>query len=160
MRSLHETGQSMKQTAFSLLAQGARGYTRFGATSAGRRFAARVAMAAMRRAPESRVITTRDGLHYAGMTDDMVPAYMYLFGTWEPNITGYVKRALRTGDTFIDVGANIGYFSMLASKLVGPGGSVVALEASPEFYEIVQENIRLNNCGNVRPVNVAASAAS
>jgi hypothetical protein len=51
--------------------------------------------------------------------------YIYYFGVWEPNITRWIVRRLASGDMFIDVGANVGYYSLLASKLVGESGSVV-----------------------------------
>lgn len=80
-----------------------------------------------------------------------------MFGVWEPHMTRWLRGRLRPGDTFIDVGANIGYYSVLASRLVGDGGRVVAVEASPAFHQKLQQQVRLNNCGNVRAVNGAVS---
>jgi precorrin-6B methylase 2 len=92
-----------------------------------------------------------------GDAKDIIQQYIYYFGVWEPRITGWVSRHLAPGDTFIDVGANIGYYSLLASPLVGKTGTVVAIEASPRTFDDLLFNLELNNVSNVRPVNVAVS---
>ena len=45
---------------------------------------------------------------------DLVNLYLYYFGVWEPGLTQVVTRALRPGDVFVDVGANLGYYTLLA----------------------------------------------
>jgi len=97
------------------------------------------------------------GASLTGDTVDIQQRYVYYFGLWEPNLTDWIARSLRPGDGFIDVGANVGYFSLLASRLVGPSGCVVAIEASPEIYRALTENIALNEAWNVRAVNLAVS---
>ncbi|MGD0059694.1 MAG: FkbM family methyltransferase [Verrucomicrobiia bacterium] len=87
---------------------------------------------------------------------DIVGRFIYYFGVWEPNLTGWIQQRLATGDVFVDVGANIGYYSLLASKLVGDSGKVVAVEALPESFRKLQDNVRVNSSRNVRSVNVAA----
>jgi hypothetical protein len=71
--------------------------------------------------------TTEDDIPLRCRLPDVIQNYVYLFGTWEPDLTAFMRRRLRPGDTFIDVGANIGYLSTLGSKLVGPHGVVVAI---------------------------------
>ncbi len=93
----------------------------------------------------------------AGETKDLIQRYLFLFGEWEPNLTRWIGDRLRPGDVFIDVGANIGYYSLLASSLVGDSGAVVAIEASPATYQGLVGNIGRNGVGNVRALNVAAS---
>jgi FkbM family methyltransferase len=61
------------------------------------------------------------------------------------------------GDVVLDVGANIGYFSLLASQLVGPAGKVISIEASPKIHALLSENIAMNGITNVRAVNLAAA---
>jgi SAM-dependent methyltransferase len=90
-------------------------------------------------------------------TRDSCGRKMYFFGVWEPNLTAFVQRRLRYGDAFIDVGANVGYFSALASKLVGQGGKVVAVEAIPKTYDVLLRNMKRNGALNVRGINQAAS---
>lgn len=93
----------------------------------------------------------------AGNTKELLQQYIYYFGVWEPQLTQLIRNKLKPGDTFVDVGANIGHFSLLASKLVGKSGRVVAIEASPRTFRALQENIDRNHADNVRAVNVAVS---
>lgn len=90
----------------------------------------------------------------ASLTD--VGRYIYYFGSWEPNITAWIGRRLAAGDAFIDVGTNIGYYSLLASKLVGESGRVVAIEAHPEIFGMLEHNLKINGVRNVRALNMAA----
>jgi FkbM family methyltransferase len=86
---------------------------------------------------------------------DFIQGFIYLFGTWEPNLTAWLRSRLQPGDVFVDVGANIGYFSLLASEAVGKGGKVVAIEASPSIFAELKANLLLNDVRNVRAVNMA-----
>jgi len=102
-------------------------------------------------------IRTRFGARVFCSLGDLIQCRLIYFGIWEPNLTGFVQRRLQTGDTFVDVGANIGYYSLLASKSVGTKGRVVAIEASPKIFMALQKNLGANKCDNVRAVNVAIS---
>jgi FkbM family methyltransferase len=83
--------------------------------------------------------------------------YVYLFGTWEPDLAAFLRRRLRPGDSFVDVGANIGCVSALASRLVGPRGTVVAIEPSPALIAALQDTLTRNDLTNVRLVAAAVS---
>ncbi len=111
----------------------------------------------LRDQPRRRVVRVRTGDCFVVDTQDLIQRYLYLFGVWEPHMTGWLQRRLRPGDTFVDVGANIGYFSLLASRLVGSEGHVVAIEASPVFHQSLLRNVRLNGRHNVRAINTAVS---
>jgi len=87
---------------------------------------------------------------------DIVGKHLYYFGVWEPNLTRWISRRLATGQVFIDVGANVGYYSLLASRLVGPSGRVIAIEALPQTFEALLGNLGRNAVANVRAVNAAA----
>jgi FkbM family methyltransferase len=87
---------------------------------------------------------------------DIVGKHIYYFGIWEPNLTRWIQHRLRPGDLFVDVGANIGYYSLLASKLVGEAGRVVSIEALPQTFGRLERNLRRNGARNVRTVNLAA----
>jgi FkbM family methyltransferase len=100
---------------------------------------------------------TRFGFSISGNTCDLVSQYIYYFGIWEPNLTDYMCRSLKPGDVFVDVGANIGYFTLLASGLVHSHGRVVAIEASPKIFTQLSSNLRRNRADNVRAVNLAAA---
>jgi FkbM family methyltransferase len=97
------------------------------------------------------------GSKMSGDTQDILQQYLYYFGVWESNLTHFITRRLAPGDTFIDVGANIGYFSLLASKIVGETGRVVAIEASPRIFSALRSNIACNQARNIRVVNMAVS---
>ncbi|MFD5324807.1 FkbM family methyltransferase [Streptomyces sp. NPDC127092] len=111
----------------------------------------------LREHPRRRVTETRFGSRVAVDTQDLIQRYLYLFGVWEPHMTGWLQRRLRPGDTYIDVGANIGYYSLLAASLVGAEGRVVAVEASPVFHRRLLRNVALNEYDSVRAVNGAVS---
>lgn len=100
---------------------------------------------------------TRFGATFAVDTQDLIQRYLYLFGVWEPHMTRWLQRRLKPGDVFVDIGANIGYYSVLASRLVGGSGKVVAVEASPTFLGLLQRHARRNGCANIRTVNAAVS---
>jgi FkbM family methyltransferase len=82
--------------------------------------------------------------------DKGVERSIYYTGTYEKGALAIMKLLLREGNTFIDVGANIGLMSIYASKLVGPSGQVSAFEPNPETAEILEENIRLNRISNIK----------
>ncbi|MFJ7997122.1 FkbM family methyltransferase [Streptomyces sp. NPDC096310] len=135
-----------------------RGYVRDAPGSFGKAWlAARYVNPRLRDRPRQRVVRTRFGARFAVDTQDFIQRYLYLFGVWEPHITRWLQGRLRPGDTFVDIGANIGYYSVLASGLVGSAGRVVAVEASPAFHQRVVQHVRLNDCRNVRAVNAAVS---
>lgn len=97
------------------------------------------------------------GIRFEGDTTDPIHRYLYYFGIWEPHLTAWISRRLQPGDCFVDVGANTGYFSLLASRLVGGRGKVVAVEAMPDSYARLQRNLDLNTSANVRAVNLAVA---
>ncbi|MEV7996059.1 FkbM family methyltransferase [Streptomyces sp. NPDC086077] len=119
--------------------------------------AARVLNPHLRDHPRRRVVETRSGARFAVDTEDLIQRYLYLFGAWEPHLTGWLRSRLGPGDGFVDVGANIGVFSVLAARLVGATGRVVAVEASPACHRRLERHVRLNGCRTVRAVNAAAS---
>jgi FkbM family methyltransferase len=68
----------------------------------------------------------------------------YFEGAGEPEVQATLEKHLRPGMTVYDVGANIGLFSMIAARLVGPQGSVVAFEADPEIAARLREHLSRN----------------
>jgi len=67
----------------------------------------------------------------------------------------FFRAYLKTGDVVIDVGANIGYFSLLSAALVGPTGQVYAIEAHPQISRFLQGNVKANKFENVEVHNCA-----
>jgi FkbM family methyltransferase len=65
-----------------------------------------------------------------------------LFSRYEPSIGRAIKNHLTAGDTFWDIGANMGWFSLLAAKIVGPNGRVFSFEPSPDVFNLLSDNAR------------------
>jgi len=74
-------------------------------------------------------------------------------------IRSEVQR-LKNGQRFLDIGANVGYFSLLASKAVGTSGIVIAVEPSQRELEILLKNIRQNKAENIAVVSLATAQAN
>jgi len=78
-------------------------------------------------------------------TRDLSVAPSFLMGaSWEPAITGLFDTFLKPGMTAVDVGANFGYFTLLAGTTVGPQGLVYSFEADPRNFEILRQNVSVN----------------
>ena len=75
---------------------------------------------------------------------------------YEPDVRSFLQYALRPGDTFIDCGANVGYFSIQAGALVGKSGVVVAIEANPRTFKLLERNLLANHFGT--PVHCALTS--
>lgn len=157
-RSFPETFvDSAKRRLRAVLIPATRAYMRFAPTDLGKRalwsrfISPRLAWASYEFESQ-----TLFGRHLRGNTADLIQRYIYYFGTWEPHITQWMSASLRPGDGFIDVGANIGYYSLLAASLVGPDGPIVAIDASPGIFLALQANLRLNKA-RVRTVQAAVS---
>lgn len=80
-------------------------------------------------------------------------------GRYEPQETALVKSILRPGMTFVDVGANWGYFTLFAASLVGPRGQVLSLEPDPRLFPILKENVIRAGLDQVTALQVAAANA-
>ena len=68
---------------------------------------------------------------------------------YEPEVVHVMSRAVRLGDICVDVGANVGFFTLLLAKLVGDGGHVTALEPGRNILARLKQNISRNNVTNV-----------
>jgi FkbM family methyltransferase len=73
----------------------------------------------------------------------------------EPPVIGTIRKMLRSGDVFVDAGANIGVYSVLASNLVGPDGKVISIEMMPDTAAILRTHIEMNALSNVCVVEFA-----
>lgn len=80
--------------------------------------------------------------------------------SYEPHVSALLRRELSRGDTFVDVGANIGHFTMLAAHLVGPSGRVVAIEPMDKNLQLVYLGIEENGFKNVEVFPFGASDRS
>ena len=81
------------------------------------------------------------------------------FGIYEQHIAAVLQSRLRKRGVFFDIGANVGYYTLFASTLIGNSGKVVAFEPEPENMRMLEEHIKINGCTNVIPVQKALSDA-
>ena len=81
-------------------------------------------------------------------------------GLHEPNVTAVFERRLRPGMRVIDIGANVGWFTMLAASRVGPEGEVIAVEPDRDNAALLEASRRVNGFDNVRLLPVAAGRVS
>jgi len=86
---------------------------------------------------------------------EFIGRHVFVEGIYEPDCTNLFVSLLRQDDCVLDVGANIGYFTLLASSLVGPGGQVHAFEASPQIMQLLDKNVEVNHVNNVVSYNEA-----
>ena len=80
---------------------------------------------------------------------DLPQLFLLAYGEWEPETTVAIREHLRAGDCFVDIGANAGYFSLLAASIVGPEGRVLAFEPNPEARAILLRNIARSGYRNI-----------
>lgn len=92
--------------------------------------------------------------------DKGVEQSIYRTGTYEAGTMNVFRHLLRTGDTFVDIGANIGLMSLYAAKLVGNDGKVYAFEPVEEIYELLLANIELNDYRQITAINVALGSVA
>lgn len=102
-------------------------------------------------------VETAYGFRVSGSTADLIDRRLYVFGFWERDLSEWLRSSLRPGDTFLDVGANIGYFSLLAARAVGPTGRVIAFEPVPSVADRLEANLRRNGLDNVEVVRTVVS---
>jgi FkbM family methyltransferase len=82
---------------------------------------------------------------------DLIQRSIYL-GVFEPEESAHVTSYLKRGMTFVDVGANVGYYTLMAASLVGQDGLVIAFEPSPYAFGRLQETIDSNSISQVRAI--------
>lgn len=106
---------------------------------------------------EGTLDVTRDRVRFVCDLRDAIAREACFMGHYEPQETALVKSLLKAGMTFVDVGANWGYFTLLAASLVGPAGRVVSFEPHPTLYRLLEQNIERNRFAWVTPLRVAAA---
>jgi FkbM family methyltransferase len=87
-------------------------------------------------------------------------AASYGLGTFKPDLQTFLNSTVWGGSVFYDVGANVGFFSLIAARLVGPLGKVISFEPLPANLVNLQENVRRNEFRNVQIVPMALGAAN
>jgi FkbM family methyltransferase len=82
--------------------------------------------------------------------------HLLIDGVYDEEVLEFILSSLSTSSTFVDVGANIGAYSIPAARNMGVSGKVLAIEASPKVFPYLKRNVQLNQSNNVRCFNVAA----
>ena len=108
------------------------------------------------RGPTANVLGHRMELHDFA-ADRYVSVPLARHGVIEPFETELVINEVRPGDTVIDLGAHIGYYTLLLARLVGPSGRVIAFEPDPANFELLQRNVEGNGYRNVTLCPLAVS---
>jgi FkbM family methyltransferase len=98
---------------------------------------------------------------YVDMTDGTGRLHYFYDDPYEPETSRAIRRLLRTGDVFLDIGAHVGYFSTLAGHIVGNTGQVVAFEPHPEAVATLRAATVVNGLsGAIEIVEAAAGNAA
>ena len=105
--------------------------------------------------PESLII----GGHrmYIDKDDRVISLELILSGKWEKFEASLFEQNIKPGNIVIDIGAHIGYYTLIAAKRVGPKGKVYAFEPLPKNFELLKKNVEVNGYKNVVLVNKAVS---
>jgi FkbM family methyltransferase len=78
-------------------------------------------------------------------------------GTYEREKRQEFERSLSPGDVLYDIGANVGFYTVLGASIVGSEGAVYAFEPMPRNLEFLRSHVSLNRFGNVRVIDAAVS---
>ncbi|PSF36238.1 hypothetical protein C7H19_13605 [Aphanothece hegewaldii CCALA 016] len=78
-------------------------------------------------------------------------------GFWEQSETNYFIKFIQENDIVLDIGANLGYFSLLFAKQVGNKGKVYAFEPEPNLFLLLKKNVEVNQYQNITLINKAVS---
>lgn len=109
--------------------------------------------------PAGTVMVTIEGHKMFIDTRDSGVAFRLLsLQTYEPKLTEAFKQMVMPGDVVVDIGANIGYFTLLASRIVGEQGRVYAFEPAPQNFALLSKNLAANGYRNVRAFRKALSS--
>jgi FkbM family methyltransferase len=98
-------------------------------------------------------------LYYIDPTDTIIAPQMLIYRQWEADLTRLINALLEDATTFVDVGANFGYFSCLAAKRLAdkPQASVIAVEPNPHLIKLLKRNAEIN--WSLAPIKVIEAAA-
>jgi methyltransferase, FkbM family len=103
--------------------------------------------------------TVFGSLIYVDSSDISVSPHIMRNGLWEQHVTRFITENLHNGDSFIDIGANCGYFTILAAHIVGPDGFVLGIEPQHRLSQLVRKSLSINGFERFSKIeNCAVSA--
>lgn len=94
---------------------------------------------------------------YVNCQDESLVPSLLVYGIYEKYDTELFKKIVKPGMIVVDIGANIGYYTLMAAKLIGSNGKVYAFEPEPSNYELLIKNIKINNYTNIISIQKAVS---
>lgn len=110
--------------------------------------------------PSKERVTLSSGIQMELELNEYLQAQLYLFGTFEPATVKVLKRLLKSGDTVLDIGANVGYIALEMAKHIGASGKVFAFEPDTKNFALLKRNLDLNPDCNIEPIPLAVSEAN
>jgi FkbM family methyltransferase len=100
-----------------------------------------------------------DDLVLYGAANHQAILAQFVRGSHERFMRKLLRKATQPGMMVLDIGAHVGYYTLLAARLVGPAGKVLAFECDPRSYRFLRHNVKLNNCNEiVTPIPKAVAA--
>jgi|LGVF01.1.fsa_nt_gb FkbM family methyltransferase len=105
----------------------------------------------------SNFVVKRNDIYYELDTTDAIDRVIYYNGVYEGLITHFMHCIVRPSFYFFDIGANVGYYAMLISRLTGRSAAVYAFEPCPDEFKKLQRNLSLNDFRSVRTYQIALS---
>jgi FkbM family methyltransferase len=81
---------------------------------------------------------------YVAANDVCISPHIILDGVWEASTEASLRRIVKPKMHVLEIGANVGYFTLLMAQLAGPSGSVYAFECDPELAQIAEDNVEIN----------------
>lgn len=94
---------------------------------------------------------------YIDKLDGTISQELILSNKWEPYQTVLFKQNIKKGDIVVDIGAHIGYYTLIAASIVGKKGKVYAFEPDLKNFNVLRQNIKINNYKNIIPINKAVA---
>lgn len=94
------------------------------------------------------------------VNDDGVERSLYYTGSYEAGTLEFIKNNLKKGNCFVDIGANIGLMSIVASKVVGSEGKIYSFEPHPNTVKILRFNVNLNSIKNIEIIEKGVGSKS
>jgi FkbM family methyltransferase len=117
----------------------------------------RIRRKAWQKVPRPFLLKWLSGIRFHVASEDETFLAIFATGEFEPSELHFLDQFLKPGMTVIDVGANLGLYSLFASRRVEAAGTVLAIEASAREFAKLRTNVELNKARNVRLLQVAAS---
>ncbi len=109
--------------------------------------------------PKKEVLVTIHGckMYVHGASEYEASDELVFTEGYEREQTTLFKKVVKEGMTVVDIGANIGYYTLIASKIVGVSGKVMSFEPEPSNLRLLLQNIEVNGCTNVEPLSYAVA---